>query len=74
MADLNRSNVKTPMKLRETSERIRDFCEVSEGYTFDEAVLEAKRCLGCKDMPCVKGCPVSIEIPKFINKIIYLCT
>ena len=69
MAEYNRSNVKTPASLRDASARIKDFLEVSEGYTEAEALLEANRCLGCKDMPCVKGCPVNIEIPKFIKKI-----
>ena len=69
MAEYNRSNVKTPASLRDASVRIKDFLEVSEGYTEAEALLEANRCLGCKDMPCVKGCPVNIEIPKFIKKI-----
>ena len=40
--------------------------EVALGYTEDMAVLEAMRCLGCKNRPCVEGCPVSIDIPRFI--------
>ena len=69
MADFNKSNVKTPMNLRDPAVRTKDFYEVSEGYSYDEAILEANRCVGCKDTPCVKGCPVGIEIPKFIKKI-----
>ena len=43
--------------------------EVALGYTEDMAVLEAMRCLGCKNRPCVEGCPVSIDIPRFIARI-----
>lgn len=43
--------------------------EVAEGYTAEQAVLEAKRCLQCKTKPCVSGCPVAIDIPGFIGAI-----
>lgn len=49
--------------------RNKNFNEVSEGYDEDGAVLEANRCLNCKNKPCVKGCPVRIDIPAFIEKI-----
>jgi glutamate synthase (NADPH/NADH) small chain len=42
--------------------------EVALGYTEDQVKLEAKRCLQCKSKPCVKGCPVAIDIPRFIGK------
>jgi len=49
--------------------RKKDFFEVNLGYTPDEAVKEAERCLQCSNPPCVKGCPVNIDIPGFIKKI-----
>lgn len=49
--------------------RIRNFDEVPLGYTQEEAMAEASRCLGCKPPPCVKGCPVAVDIPKFIHEI-----
>lgn len=48
--------------------RIHNMDEVALGYTEDQAVLEAKRCLECRNKPCVNGCPVSIDIPGFISK------
>ncbi len=50
-------------------ERINSFREVALGYSEEEAILEAKRCLQCPTHPCVKGCPVGIDIPGFISKI-----
>lgn len=49
--------------------RAKNFSEVSLGYTEELAVLEANRCLNCKNAPCVNGCPVSINIPQFISYI-----
>ena len=49
--------------------RNRNFEEVTLGYTPEMAVEEAKRCLGCKNKPCVEGCPVNVHIPEFIDKI-----
>lgn len=43
--------------------------EVALGYSEDIAVLEAQRCLNCKNKPCMSGCPVSIDIPRFIERI-----
>ncbi|MFH1406886.1 MAG: NADPH-dependent glutamate synthase [Candidatus Omnitrophota bacterium] len=51
------------------NERIKNFNEVALGYTADEAIKEAKRCLKCKNPPCVKGCPIAVDIPKFISFI-----
>ena len=48
-------------------ERIKNFNEVSLGYTYEQAVEEAKRCLNCKNKPCVSSCPVSIQIPDFLK-------
>jgi glutamate synthase (NADPH/NADH) small chain len=60
---------KTPMREQDPKERIKNFNEVPLGYTEEEAKLEAQRCLQCKKPPCVKGCPVEIDIPGFISKI-----
>ena len=49
--------------------RAHNFKEVALGYTEEIALEEAKRCLNCKNRPCVQGCPVNIRIPEFIQKI-----
>ncbi len=49
--------------------RAHNFSEVALGYTAEIAVEEAKRCLNCKNRPCVEGCPVNINIPDFISKM-----
>ena len=49
--------------------RNKNFEEVACGYTLEQAQREAERCLQCPDQPCVRGCPVSIDIPGFIQKI-----
>ena len=65
----NMSPKKTPMPTQEPSVRAHNFDEVALGYTAEMAVLEADRCLNCKTPACVAGCPVGIDIPKFIQKI-----
>ncbi len=60
---------KTPMPTRTPEERTKDFEEVTIGYTEEMAVNEAQRCLDCRNMPCVSGCPVGIRIPEFIRKL-----
>ncbi|MHA1369723.1 MAG: NADPH-dependent glutamate synthase [Promethearchaeota archaeon] len=55
------------MPCRDPMERIRDFKEVALGFTEDQAVNEAKRCLQCKKAPCVAGCPVGIDIKRFLE-------
>jgi glutamate synthase (NADPH/NADH) small chain len=60
---------KCPMPSQEPNVRNKNFEEVTLGYTPEMAVNEAKRCLGCKNRPCVSGCPVNIFIPEFIAKI-----
>jgi len=50
-------------------ERIKNFKEVPYGYSKETAIEEAKRCLQCKNKPCMKGCPVEIDIPGFISCI-----
>lgn len=49
--------------------RNKNFLEVSTGYSAETAIDEAKRCLHCKNRPCVAGCPVRIDIPEFIAKV-----
>jgi len=44
-------------------ERIKNFDEVAIGYRLEDALVEAQRCLDCADQPCVRGCPVGIDIP-----------
>ena len=51
------------------SERRSNFEEVALGYNRHEAVAEAKRCLDCKKPPCIRGCPVGVDIPRFIRQI-----
>ncbi|MGI6193514.1 MAG: dihydropyrimidine dehydrogenase, partial [Christensenellales bacterium] len=60
---------KTPMPEQEPVVRAGNFLEVAEGYTEELALNEAERCLNCKHMPCVSGCPVNVRIPEFIQKI-----
>ena len=65
----NMSLQKNAMPSQDPNVRNKNFLEVALGYTKEIALEEAQRCLNCKNMPCVKGCPVSIEIPHFISKI-----
>ena len=60
---------RTPMREQPAAERARNFAEVALGYSEAEALVEADRCLMCADEPCVRGCPVGIDIPGFIKKI-----
>ena len=60
---------KCPMPSQDPNVRNKNFQEVALGYTAEMAVNEAKRCLNCPKKPCVEGCPVSIKIPEFIQKI-----
>lgn len=66
----NMSPKKNQIPVQNAQERIHNFDEVTLGYTMEQAVDEAKRCLNCKHKPCVAGCPVSIQIPDFLHKII----
>ncbi len=65
----NMSLKKNDMPLRDPITRATDFAEVALGYDEETALNEAARCLDCKNMPCVKGCPVNIHIPDFIKKV-----
>ena len=60
---------KTPAREQEPNIRNKNFKEVSQGYDEELALNEASRCLNCKNMPCVSGCPVNVRIPEFIAKI-----
>lgn len=61
--------ISIPMPEQDPKERIKNFNEVALGYTEEMAVNEAKRCLKCKKKPCVEGCPVSIDIPAFVQAV-----
>jgi glutamate synthase (NADPH/NADH) small chain len=58
-----------PVRNQPPQERVKNFDEVCYGYHDEEAMQEAKRCLQCKNAPCIGGCPVEINIPLFIRKI-----
>ncbi len=60
---------KTKMPVQEANIRNKNFDEVALGYTFEQAVNEAKRCLNCKNKPCQSACPVAINIPAFIERV-----
>ena len=65
----NMSLKKNEMPSQAPDVRNGNFLEVALGYTPEQAVDEAKRCLNCKNRPCVGGCPVNIRIPEFIAKV-----
>lgn len=60
---------RVPMPAQDPEERNKNFSEVATGYTLEMAQAEAERCLQCKKPLCVPGCPVNIDIPKFIGEI-----
>ncbi|MCJ7451120.1 MAG: NADPH-dependent glutamate synthase [Steroidobacteraceae bacterium] len=60
---------RTPAHEQDPRERARNFLEVNRGYQIEDTLLEAERCLMCPDQPCVRGCPVNIAIPDFIQRI-----
>lgn len=62
-------NKRVPVREQRPEVRINNFDEVTLGYTLEEAQREASRCLNCKNPLCMKGCPVSIDIPAFIQEI-----
>ena len=66
---LKKTKRRERMPEQEPKKRIQNFNEVALGYTREKAIREASRCLQCKNMPCVEGCPVNITIPAFIKKI-----
>ena len=60
---------KVPVREQEPQVRAKNFEEVCLGYNKEEAMEEASRCLNCKNAQCVKGCPVSIDIPGFVSQV-----
>ena len=69
MATKNMDPKKCPMPVQDPEIRRNNFNEVALGYTYEMAVNEAKRCLNCKNKPCQSACPVSIDIPAFIERV-----
>lgn len=67
MPNMNKN--KTAMPVQEPNVRNKNFDEVALGYTAELAKGEAQRCLGCKNRPCVGGCPVNVQIPDFIKLV-----
>ena len=65
----NMNPLKNPMPAQDPEIRNGNFEEVALGYTAEMAIDEAKRCIGCKNRPCVAACPVNIKIPEFIAKV-----
>ena len=65
----NMSLKKNEMPSQEPNVRNKNFLEVALGYTEEQAIDEAQRCLNCKNKPCVTGCPVQIDIPAFIAEV-----
>jgi glutamate synthase (NADPH/NADH) small chain len=66
---VNMSLTKNEMPVQNADERNRNYLEVALGYTREQAMDEAKRCLNCKHKPCITGCPVQIDIPAFIQEV-----
>ena len=64
-----RPKSRVPMPMQNPAVRIRNFDPVALGYTREQALMEASRCLECKTKPCVEGCPVDVDIPAFIHCI-----
>ena len=65
----NMSLTRNPMPNQDPVVRSGNFSEVALGYTKEQAIDEAQRCLNCKNKPCIAGCPVKIHIPEFIAKV-----
>ncbi|MBR4385650.1 MAG: dihydropyrimidine dehydrogenase, partial [Treponema sp.] len=68
----NKDRMAIPQQIMPAGEpkvRARQMTEVALGYTKEQAIVEANRCLQCKNEPCVKGCPVNVHIPQFIAQV-----
>jgi len=66
---MNNAMTKAPMPEQAPDIRNKNFEEVALGYSAQTAIEEAKRCINCKNKPCVSGCPVSVRIPEFIGLV-----
>ena len=66
MADMMK---KVPVREQDPKVRATNFEEVCLGYNKEEAMEEATRCLNCKNAKCIQGCPVSINIPAFVQQV-----
>ena len=69
MANFNMQPNKNEMPMQDPILRGKNFSEVALGYTEEQAINEANRCINCKNPSCVQGCPVAVNIPAFINEI-----
>ncbi len=67
--EVNKQKTKIPMPELDPIERSKTFDEVAHGYSAEEAVSEAHRCIQCPNSPCVEGCPVGVPIPQFIAQV-----
>lgn len=67
--ETNRQQQKTPMPELDPIERAKTFDEVARGYSTEDAMNEARRCIQCPKAPCMDGCPVGVPIPQFIEKV-----
>ena len=67
--EANKQQEKTPMPELDPLERAHTFEEVALGYTAEDAMREARRCIQCPKAPCMDGCPVGVPIPQFIEKV-----
>ncbi|MEG1510077.1 MAG: NADPH-dependent glutamate synthase [Clostridia bacterium] len=63
------NKIRNNVNLQDAKARVTNFDEVSLGFTKEQMQIEATRCLGCKNAPCVQGCPVGVHIPQFIAKL-----
>ena len=66
---MNMAQAKQEMPVQDAAARVANFAEVALGYTAQQAIEEAQRCLNCKHRPCVAGCPVRVNIPAFITEV-----
>ncbi|OUO91287.1 glutamate synthase (NADPH), homotetrameric [Gordonibacter sp. An230] len=67
--EVNRQKEKVPMPELDPAERAKTFDEVARGYSEEDAMAEARRCIQCPNAPCVGGCPVGVPIPQFIAQV-----
>ncbi|HJH43174.1 MAG TPA: FAD-dependent oxidoreductase [Rubneribacter badeniensis] len=67
--EMNRQKAKVPMPELDPAERAKTFDEVAKGYSEEDAVAEARRCIQCPNAPCVGGCPVGVPIPQFVAQV-----